>query len=104
MSQRLETLKSLIAQDPANSRFRYMLAMEAVNLGDLEGAVQVFEELLANDPDYAAAYFHGGQTLEKLRRIDAARDIYQRGIECATRIGDGHTRSELQGALDMLGG
>ena len=102
MSQRLETLRSLIAQDPANSRFRYMLAMETANSGDLAAAVQVFEEVLVHDPDYSAAYFHGGQTLEKLGRVDDARRIYQRGIDATTRTGDAHTRSELQGALDML--
>ncbi len=102
MSQRLETLRSLIAQDPANSRFRYMLAMETANSGDLAAAAQVFEEVLVHDPDYSAAYFHGGQTLEKLGRVDAARSIYQRGIDATTRTGDAHTRSELQGALDML--
>jgi len=81
-----------------------MLAMETVNLGDLEGAARIFEELLSRDPDYGAAYFHGGQTCEKLGRIDAARDLYRRGIEATSRNGDSHTRSELQGALDMLGG
>ena len=103
MSQRLETLRSLIAQDPANSRFRYMLAMETANAGDLAAAAQVFEEVLVHDPDYSAAYFHGGQTLEKLGRLDDARQIYQRGIDATTRNGDAHTRSELQGALAQLG-
>ncbi len=102
MSQRLETLRSLIAQDPANSRFRYMLAMETANSGDLAAAAQVFEEVLVHDPDYSAAYFHGGQTLEKLGRADDARSLYQRGIDATMRTGDAHTRSELQGALDML--
>lgn len=102
MSQRLDTLRSLVEQDPANSRFRYMLAMETANAGDLAAAAHVFEEVLAHDPDYSAAYFHGGQTLEKLGRIDDARRLYQSGIEATTRTGDGHTRSELQGALAQL--
>ena len=103
MSQRIETLRSLIEQDPANSRFRYMLAMETANSGDLATAATVYEEVITRDPDYSAAYFHGGQTLEKLGRIDEARSFYQRGIEATTRNGDSHTRSELQGALSMLG-
>ena len=100
---RIDTLRSLVEQDPANSRFRYMLAMETMNSGDVEGAVAVFEETVSADPNYNAAYFHGGQALEKLGRVDAAKAIYRRGIEATTRNGDGHTRSELQGALDMLG-
>ena len=103
MSQRLETLRSLLEQDPANSRFRYMLAMETLNTGDLAAASVVFEEVVKQDPDYSAAYFHGGQTLEKQGRLDEARALYQRGIEATTRNGDSHTRSELQGALSMIG-
>jgi Tfp pilus assembly protein PilF len=103
MSQRLETLRSLIAQDPTNSRFRYMLAMETANSGDLAGAALAFEEVLTHDADYSAAYFHGGQTLEKLGRVDEAREIYRRGIDATTRTGDSHTRGELQGALAQLG-
>lgn len=96
-------MRSLVEQDPANSRFRYMLAMETANSGDLAAAAPVFEEVLTHDPDYSAAYFHGGQTLEKLGRIDEAKRMYERGIEATTRNGDGHTRSELQGALALLG-
>jgi len=103
MSNKLETLKSLVEQDPGNSRFRYMLAMETANSGDLASAAVVYSEVIERDPDYSAAYFHGGQTLEKLGRLDEARAIYKRGIEATTRNGDGHTRSELQGALDDLG-
>jgi len=103
MSARLETLRSLIEQDPSNGRFRYMLAMETLNGGELEAAYQAFEEVISVDENYAAAYFHGAQTLEKLGRVENARAMYRRGIEVTTRSGDDHTRSELQAALDMLG-
>jgi tetratricopeptide (TPR) repeat protein len=102
MSARLGTLKNLLEQDPNNSRMRYMLAMEMINGGDLEGALREFRSLLTADPAYAAAYYHGGQTLERLGRPDEAREVYERGIEATTRIGDAHTRSEIQAALDVL--
>lgn len=100
---RIPALTGMLEQDPANSRFRYMLAMEYVNAGDLESALTQFNEILARDSSYSAAYFHGGQTLERLNRLDDARALYRRGIEATTQNGDMHTRSELQGALDMLG-
>jgi tetratricopeptide (TPR) repeat protein len=74
--------------------------MEYVKSGELERGAAEFEALLSTDPAYSAAYFHGGQALEKLGRLDQARDYYQRGI-AATR--DPHARSELQAALDILG-
>jgi Tfp pilus assembly protein PilF len=99
---RLDTLKHMAAQDPANTFVRYGLAMEYVNSGELEQAAAEFHGILAANPDYAAAYFHGGQTLEKLGRVEEARSMYERGIAATTRTGDLHTRSELQGALDLL--
>ena len=102
MADRLETLKSLVAQDPSNSFTRYGLAMEYANSGDLAQAVAEYETLLAANPDYAAAYYHGGQALEKLGRKDEARAMYRRGIEATTRTGDAHTRSEIEAVLDLL--
>ena len=75
--------------------------MEYVKAGELDHAVTEFEAVLATDPRYGAAYFHGGQTLEKLGRLDDARDYYRRGLGAT---GDPHARSELQAALDILGG
>ena len=100
---RLETLKSLVQQDPANAFTRYGLAMEYVNGGELESAMKEFAELLEHNPTYSAGYFHGGQTLEKLERSEEAKALYQRGIEVTIKTGDAHTRGELQGALDLLG-
>lgn len=102
-SNRMEVLKSMVAQDPSNSFARYGLAMEHVNVGSLGEAIREFETLLAANPNYVAAYFHGGQALEKLGRVDDARNIYRRGIEATTRTGDAHTRSEIEAALDLLG-
>ncbi len=89
----------MLAQSPS-SFARYGLAMEYVKAGDLEGAVREFGTLLESDPNYSAAYFHGGQTLEKLGKIDEARDYYRRGLD-VTR--DPHARAELQASLDILG-
>lgn len=103
MSQRLEALKEMVAQNPSDSFARYGLAMEYANSGDLEAAAAEYNALLASNANYAAAYFHGGQALEKLGRLDQARELYRRGIEATMRTGDAHTRSELQTALDLLG-
>lgn len=87
-------------QNPANSFARYGLAMELIKAGQLEAAVTEFTSVIEKDANYSAAYYHGGQTLEKLGRFDDARDLYRRGVGL-TR--DPHARSELQAALDILG-
>ncbi len=100
---RLDILKKMVEQNPNDSFSRYGLAMEYRNGGDLEGAVREFRALIAVNPGYCYAYFHGGQTLEKLGRTDEAAELYREGIEASTRVGDQHARGEIQGALDLLG-
>lgn len=100
---RMEILKSMVAQDPGSAFGRYGLAMEYVNAGDPESAVTEFQALLEHNPNYSAGYFHGGQTLEKLGRAEDAKQMYRRGIEVTKANGDSHTRSELEGALALLG-
>lgn len=100
---RLEALRSMVTEKPGDSFLRYGLAMEYRNTGDLPAAVGEFRSLREANPDYSAAYFHGGQTLERLGLLEEAREWYRDGIEVTTRKGDLHARGELQTALDMLG-
>jgi Tfp pilus assembly protein PilF len=102
-STRLELLKTMVAENPQDSFLRYGLAMEYRNAGNLEAAMAEFRSILDANPDYAAAYYHGAQTLERLGRLDEARHLYQQGIATTTRLGDRKTRDELQSALDLLG-
>jgi Tfp pilus assembly protein PilF len=102
-TERLETLRSMVERNPADGFTRYGLAMEYVKSGDLLTAMDEFLKLLDHNPNYAAAYFHGAQTLEKLGRIDEAKGLYRRGIEVTSALGDDHTCTELQAALDQLG-
>lgn len=92
----------MLEQDPKNSFVRYGLALDLAGNGDLEAAVTEFRTLLANDSNYAAAYYHGGQTLEKLGRPEEAAALYRQGIDITRRGGDDHTRSELEAALSLI--
>ena len=102
-STRLDILKNMVAQRPEDSFLRYGLAMEYRNSGDLQQAMDEFNALMAAAPDYVPAYFHAGQTLEQLGRPEDAAAVYRRGIDEAARKGDQHARSELEGALALLG-
>ncbi len=92
----------MVAQDSNNSFARYGLAMEYANSGALEQAIAEFENLIRQDDNYSAAYFHGGQALEKLGRLEQARAMYEKGIEVTARKGDAHTRAEIEAALNLL--
>ncbi|MBM3728516.1 MAG: tetratricopeptide repeat protein [Acidobacteria bacterium] len=102
MSQRLETLRSLVEQDPTNAFTRYGLAMELSNSGQLEDAVAEFRALLAQHPEYVAGYYHCGRACEALGRREDARTVYTEGVSMADRLGNEHARGELEAALGLL--
>ena len=101
-TNRLEILQNMLAQDSSNTFARYGLAMEYAKSGHFEQAVDEFRHLLMQDSSYSAAYYHGGQVLEKLGRVEDARRIYEEGIVATTKKGDSHTRSEIEAALSLL--
>lgn len=100
---RLEAVKALVAQDPANSRVRYMLCMEYMSARDFAAAVAELRELLARDGDYVAAYYQAGRASEEAGDEEAAREFYRGGIATARRVNDAHALSELQAALEIVG-
>ena len=100
---RLEAVRSLVEQDPGNSRIRFMLAMEYLGASAWPQALRELAELISRDPGYLAAYYQAGQASERAGEEDQARDYYRRGITVAREAGDTHTLSELQAALDILG-
>jgi tetratricopeptide (TPR) repeat protein len=99
---RVEALRAFIASHPKDPFPRYALAMEFKNGNRFTEARDAFAELLRDHADYVAAYLHAGNTHLALGDRDAARAAFARGIEAATRKGDGHALGELQSALGIV--
>jgi predicted Zn-dependent protease len=95
-------LKEILALDPKSSMARYGIAMELVKRGEISAALEEFDTLIANDPDYTAGYFMAAQTLAKAARNPEAVDRLKAGIACAARTGNRHALSEMQSMLDEL--
>jgi predicted Zn-dependent protease len=76
--------------------------MELAGRGDTAEAVQEFDTLLANDPDYTAGYFMAAQTLAAAGRTPEAIGRLKIGILSAERSGNRHAVSEMQAMLDEL--
>jgi len=99
---RVEILKGFLEENPKDSFSRYALALEYVKLGQNDDAVREFETVKTNDPDYVATYFQLGQLYQKLGKSHDAEKTFRTGITVAAKIGDEHTRSELEGALEGI--
>jgi len=99
---RIEILKGFLRENPADSFSRYALALEYVKLGQHDDAVREFESVKGSDPDYVATYFQLGQLYVKMGQTHEAEKTFRTGITVAAKIGDDHTRSELEGALEGM--
>ena len=99
---RRQKLEAMLIDEPNDAELRYMLAMEHVSEGDDEGAVRRFRELFEVTPDYPPAYHMAGRTLQRLGRLEEAREVLLRGIPLAEKRGDPHAAGEMQELLDNL--
>lgn len=99
---KLAGLKEILALDPKNSFARYGIAMELAGRGETAAALEEFDTLLANDPDYTAGYFMAAQTLAGAGRKAEAILRLKDGIGCAARSGNSHALSEMQSMLSEL--
>jgi Tfp pilus assembly protein PilF len=99
---RVEILKGFLNDNANDSFSRYALALEYVKLGQNDDAVREFETVKTNDPDYVATYFQLGQLYQKLGKTHEAEETFRTGITVAAKIGDEHTKSELEGALESI--
>jgi len=99
---RIEILTGFLKQDPNDSFSRYALALEYVKAGQTDDARREFETVLANDPGYVATYFQLAGFYRNLGLKHEAEKTYRAGIVIASKAGDAHTQSELEGALEAL--
>jgi hypothetical protein len=97
---RLDRLREMHAKSPRDGFVAYGLAMELAKKPATEDeAVRVFRQLVSDVSDYLPAYLQFGMLLARRGEGDEARKVYEQGIRLATRLGDAHTRQELESAL-----
>jgi Flp pilus assembly protein TadD len=102
-TDRLQKLQEMLQKQPNDAFLLYGIAMELKKAGQNKEAIEQFDRVIAVDPAYCYAYYQKGLALEETGDINAARKVYQQGIEVAGLKGDAHAKSELQAALDLLG-
>lgn len=96
---RLSALYQFLEEDPSDTFTRFALAQELRRLGRIEEAVELFQELITDNPEYVGTYYHLGALLEETGRQEEAVRTYQKGIHIAAETNDTHARAELQSAL-----
>jgi predicted Zn-dependent protease len=99
---RREILEDFVARRPDDAFSRYGLAMECMSAGDVGAASEHFRALLERNADYVPAYLMYAQLLMREAQPQEARRVLFSGIAAATKKGDQHARSEMEGFLTQL--
>lgn len=99
---RLEKLLEFAAQEPNDAFLKYALATEYLRLQNTDKALEYYQNLTQNHPDYVGTYYHLGKLLETLNQKHEALQIYQRGMDTARKKKDQHALNELMGVFNML--
>ena len=99
---RRERIEALLAQEPEDPFLRYSLAMELRKQGEVDRALELFEQLQHLERPYVPAFFMAGQLLVELGRVEEAQVLLRRGIQAARAQGDHHAAEEMSQLLESL--
>lgn len=99
---RIELFRKMLAADSKNSTVRFGLANELLKLNRFEEAVAELRAYLSETDDQGAAYGKLAQALERLGRIEEARNAYQQGIAAAQRHGHPGMASDFEMTLNEM--
>ena len=99
---RIEVFRKMLDADPNNSPVRFGLANELFKAERFEEAATELRMYLSQFDDQGAAYGKLAQALERLGRIDEAREAYQQGIVAARRYNHPGMAQDFELALEEL--
>ena len=99
---RLERLSELARKNPGDPFASYGLAMEYGRQEQNQEAINTFDGLMQERPDYLPTYFQYGTLLQQMGESSQAEVVFTQGIATAQEQGDQHTRDELSQALEQL--
>lgn len=98
----LENFEAMLANGEDNALLRYSLGNEYLKRQNFTQACAHFEQAVAQNPDYSAAWKLYGKALTAAQQSEEAMAAYSRGIEVAERTGDKQAAKEMQVFLKRL--
>jgi predicted Zn-dependent protease len=101
---RLETMRAMVAKNPANALARFGLANEALKAQLYEEAAENLRVYLSSHDDEGNGYGRLAEALIKLGRVEEARAALRDGIAASDRFGHPGMVNEFEARLEELEG
>lgn len=100
MTDKLETMRAMVARAPNNALARFGLANELLKAGLREEAVTELGTYLSMFDDEGAGWLRYVDTLSALGRQDEARDAVAKGMDAAARHGHASLTADFEARLE----
>src|SRR3990172_13148048 len=87
-SSKIEQIKKILAKEPQSELLWFSLGQAYLADEAPVLAVEALEKAIAIKPDYTVVYENLGTALEKIGKIEEAKEIYRKGIEVGRKTRD----------------
>ena len=100
--EKIEKLLIFLSESPDDPFLKHALGLEYIKIGQEQRARQLFAEILDLDPSYIGTYYHYARLLERAGELEAAKDLYEKGMIAAKNANETHAFNELKAAYEDL--
>lgn len=101
-SDRIESLRAILAADPADGLAWQMLGSEYLRAGEFAQAASALEQAVQHQPMLAAIWKLLGDAYRKTENPEQARRAYTQAIEIAETTGDLQAAKEARALIRKL--
>lgn len=101
-NDRLQQLRTMLAEEPNDLFLRYAIALELKRAGEMEQAIAALESILKGSPEHIASYYQLALMLGELGRVQDAITVCEAGSLQCLIAGDRKARAELLELKDAL--
>ena len=100
-TQRIEMLKKLVLEDPADPFYPYALALEYIHT-KREEALSILIGVINKHAEYLPSYYQAGLLSIELGKLEEGQKILEKGINLAQKQNDRKALNELRSLFDNI--
>jgi len=102
MSDRIETIKAMLKDNPKDVFLLYSLGMEEASAGRPQEAAGALIECITADQDYLPARIELAKVLRSGGELDQARAAFESALDLAIKLEDEHSADAVRAQLEAL--